>query len=249
MALLRQLSSHACKHYMALVALRTKGQPIATTIAELSHQTGLHEGLIRTTRGELVKHGLVEIVGRSSVRLLTPGKPWVELLGRGDIGGKGIAKNSTSRKVDQVGGLAGGRISPRAAGTNPRATGESSRQQGINAKALERTQAVELLAWAASRLGLRTHPGTQYGKTCLRLLLRRLKEGSSPEDLKRAVQNAASRREQGDKFIMLHALPWIWGRGFETLLSAKAVGGTAAGTSTKEREDLEAEWSKRSHHP
>lgn len=233
MPLLPKLSSHACKHYLALLALskgRQPGEPIPVTLTLLATHTNLHLGVLRTTRDELVKHGIIEVIGRGCVRLLTPGRPWLTTNGNGH-------PPSSVHGGDYRGGSFS--LNSRTPNSKPRGGpgGEQVR---------ERQQALECLAWGSRHLGLATHPGTQYGKICLRALTRRLREGYPVSDCQRVVANAAARRRDGDKFGMLTALHWIWGKGFVSLLTPTPNGAALhAGTSPEQRDAMTQAWAAR----
>ncbi len=90
---------------------------------------------------------------------------------------------------------------------------------------LQRHEVLSLLDRGRRRLGIKCTAQSDYGKRCLRVLQRRLKECYTPEQLLQVCDYARAVWEHGQRFSGLKNLLYLWGTSFPAQLAAAVEGG------------------------
>ncbi len=107
---------------------------------------------------------------------------------------------------------------------------------------LERHEMLLLLDRGRRRLGIKCTAQSAYGKQCLRMLQKRLKECYTPEQLLQVCDYARAVWEQGQRFSGLKDLLYLWGVRLPALLAAAAEGGDAPSHLIHRKGDDMMQW-------
>lgn len=250
--ILTGLSGSAFKIYAILTSNANAEGLIEFSLDEIAEKSGLTERTVRTARAELFEKKLTV---------------WGQVLSEDHAPGRGYRsryKVTSLSVIQQEAGhddKAGKRknvppsespsytlsfITSKAGKKGERRKGEKISDKKAEEDHPKLSLAEELLTLdqGSKILGVTCGANSQFGTRVRRTMRARIKEGFTTKDLLVACHYADKTWQNGDHWIKLRDLSWVWARGFETLLGTKGEGGKTGKQapvfrSGKDREEWE----------
>jgi len=234
--LLQQISSPGLRVYFVLRLLAGREGVVTVTLEELSEHTGVHVPHCSVARLELIKLGLVEQMGKSTYKLLTPPRVWINRQNSprnsstGGLGDFRSRRASASRL---------GFLSPSSSYGSKTAIPQPPKRS--IASSSDSSEAA-LARQACSAVGIPIVTATQrLIETVAVVIRKRLSEGVSADDLQRVTRWARAELDGGSRYTQLRNPAHLFGPQFTIFLaSAKALKPGEQSMSDARRQDQDA---------
>jgi len=250
--ILTGLSGSAFKIYAILTSNANADGLIEFSLDEIAEMSGLTERTVRTARAELFEKKLT-IWGQVLSEDHTPGRGYRSRykvtsfsIIQQEAGHDGKAGKRKKFPPSESPSYTLSFITSKAGKKREIQKGEKISDKKAEAEypRLNLAEELQVLDQATGIIGMKCNPNSLFGGRVRASMRARIKEGFTKNDLIVACRYADLTWKNGDHWIKLRDLSWIWARGFEVLLATKGEGGQKGKKapvfrSGKEREDWE----------
>lgn len=232
--LLTEISGSALKIYSVLTSNADAEGAVEFSLDEIAERTGLTERTVRTARAELFEKKLT-IWGQVLSEDHTPGRGYrsnYKVNSLSTVQAKAVQDgNAVERKnfpPSKSPSYTLPFITSKAVQRREIKKGEKISDKKADKSCPKLSLAEELLTLdeATKIIGMKCNPNSLFGGRVRSSLRARIKEGFSKNDLIVACRYAEKTWQNGDRWIKLRDLSWIWARGFEVLLATKGEAGS-----------------------
>ena len=224
---IRGLSGSAAKLFLFIVAAYDGDSLFEVSMEELVSVTGMKEDTIRMARRELADRKLVAFSssygGRGFKTAYKLRPPAGDLLGK-LIPKKGDSKGSSSPLLKDASFKTAKRDNEKKEDKEVSNKKQKTRREH-DVPSISPAEELLLCQEACRILGAPFYPSSSFIYLARRSMRARIREGFSRDDLIAACRYAAKQWENGNRWMQLKNMIYVWSRGFVPLLTSKGEAG------------------------